>query len=240
MWEPGAFAMMIVWAIIYNWSTKELKFNKRFFVYLIALITTFSTAGYFALIFLLASFYIRKINLLNTMGLALLIFLFSTYVYNLEFISGKINQYSIAYSVKDQETFQTEGTVKVNRFQGGKYAFQRSLKYPLGYGLVSSEEASEDVVHYGTNGLGTLLEMWGIIGFIYLIKLLRQYIHLINNGKISNLTQIFFFIALLIMFFSNPISRNLFVYFIFITPLAMKKIPLKMPSYGELEPMRYP
>jgi hypothetical protein len=238
MWEPGAFAMMLVWAIIYNWSTKELKFDKRFFIYLIALLTTFSTAGYFALIFLLASFYFRKISLLNIMGLALLVFLFSTYVYKLEFISGKINQYNIAYSENTENKNISIGTVKVNRFQGGKYALQRTLKFPLGYGLVSSEEASEDVVRYGTNGLGSLLEMWGIIGFIYLILLLRKYIQEVNNGKVSNIAQTFFLIAILIMFFSNPISRNLFVYFIFITPLALKKISIKRRLQLQLKPMR--
>ena len=55
MWEAGSFAMIIVWAIIFNWLTLGAKFDKRFFIYLTALITTFSTAGYFALFFILVA-----------------------------------------------------------------------------------------------------------------------------------------------------------------------------------------
>ena len=93
MWEPGAFSLMIIWSIIYNWlKSDKMVFNFRMWVYIIALITTFSTAGYFALIFLLLGYYFKKVSFTNialTIGSVLI---FYTVVYELDFISGKIRQ----------------------------------------------------------------------------------------------------------------------------------------------------
>lgn len=59
MWEPGAFAMICIIAIIYRSIVYGVKIDKYLIIYVIAILTTMSTAGYLALALYLL-FYIRN------------------------------------------------------------------------------------------------------------------------------------------------------------------------------------
>lgn len=223
MWEPGAFAMMIVWALVYNWLTKGARYDKRTLIYIIALITTFSTAGYLALLFLLVAFYIKKISFINTVLLSVVAAVFYLYVYQLTFMGEKINQNTDSLNENIIHNKSGQKTIKVSRFQGGYYALLKTSKYPLGYGLVTEKDFTDEVQIYGTNGLGSLLVMWGIPAFIYLIFLLWKYFKTLNIFNVNKFTLILLFCALMVMFFSNPIAGSVFVSLMFITPLTFNK-----------------
>lgn len=229
MWEPGAFAMIIIWAMIYNWTSIESKLNRKLWVYLVALVTTFSTAGYLALVYVISAFYIKRFRLVNIFLLGATLFVFASYVYRLDFISGKINEYFEVYQDNNisYSQLRESNVVKVNRFQGGQQALIRTLQYPVGYGIVSQSDFSEDEIIYGTNGLGSLLEMWGVAGFILLMVLLWKYLLTIQKTEIGKTSRLLFFIALLIMFFSNPVQRNVFAYLIFIYPFLFQATRIK-------------
>lgn len=218
MWEPGGMAMMLVWAIIFNLLQDGFRFNRRFLVYSLALLLTSSTAGYGAYALILMSKYIKKLSFINLLTIVLFAFIFNFAYSRLEFVSGKINTYSEEF---EQDKFGERGNnnQKVNRFQGGVTALIRTINYPLGYGLVSANDLEDMDYSYGVNGLGSLLEMWGIIGFVFLIYQMYKYMNVINTSSSSSLSLAFLFIALLIPFFSNPISRFLLVYMIVITPM---------------------
>jgi len=222
MWEPGAFAMIIVWGIIYNWYKNGLKFNRKTLVYIIALLTTFSTAGYLAMLFLFLGFNFRRANPVNFLYAVLTLLVFTFYLYELEFLSGKIEGYFSTFSRGSLVYNQDNLIVKGNRFQGIEYSVLRTIKYPFGHGLSSLEEqAGGQTVLYGTNGLGMLLEMWGVLGFIFLMFLFKNYFRVISNGGINAISAICFFLALVILFFSNPIARNLLFYFIIMSTIAL-------------------
>lgn len=232
MWEPGAFAMILIWAIIYNWSVWGNKKLYRVYVYIIALLTTFSTAGYLALILVISGYTFNRLRPFNFLILIVLNIIFYTTVYELDFMKDKIDFYTMRF--QEDPTGKT-GYLgqKVNRFQGGGAALIRTLKYPMGYGVISYEDRNDINYSYGTNGLGSLLEMWGIPLFIYLMYLLWKYIVRINIQKYSFITSIMFFVAFLIMFFSNPIARNLLFYLLVIT--ATTKIT---PQSNSLRPYK--
>lgn len=223
MWEPGSFALMITWAIIYNWlRSDKMVFNTRIVIYFFALATTFSTAGYFAFFILIMAFLIRRLSFLNIalmIGSALFLY---TVIYQLNFISGKIETYS--------ETFAEDPTGeggytgrKVNRFQGGVAAVIRTIESPFGYGLVSVNDTKDEDYEYGTNGLASMLEMWGFFLFPILIFLIYKSLKVLNKGHRKTITIWLFFLALMIEFFSNPIHRNLLVYFLIMTPIVFPK-----------------
>lgn len=221
MWEPGGFAMILIVALIYHLLTQGYIFNRKTIVYIISILTTFSTAGYFALIVLLSGFVLRKITVMNIVIVGVVIVLFSVYAYRLEFISGKVDTYFTQFE-KDPTGELGNSEKKVNRFQGGFTAAIRTLKYPIGYGLISFNDTGDNEYSYGTNGLGSLLEMWGVLGFGFLILNMRRFIELLNSFHTSKLTIYLLLLALLIVFFSNPISRFVLVYFIIMTPIVMK------------------
>jgi len=225
MWEPGAFAMMIIWAIVFNWHTKGLQLNIRFVIYTIALATTLSTAGYLAFFVLITAFYVNKMTFKNGIVITLASIMFIFYIYKLNFMEAKLNKYVEYYEADVKPYHKDYEVVKVNRLQIVKYDVKEVLKYPFGYGY---GEKSEIV---GTNGLSTLLKIWGIPIFIFIIFLMRRYLNLFKLHHMKKLTIIILLIGILMMFFSNPIARNVFVYFILLTPLMFKERKIKYEEF---------
>jgi hypothetical protein len=226
MWEPGGYSLIIIWAIIYNLRNNGNKLDRKIIIYIIALVTTFSTAGYLAVVFVVMSVYLKKLTLPNIVMISLLSAFYIFYVYRLEFVSEKIDSYITGYQDNELKYDVDGGYIKVNRLRAAVYAFQDAARFPTGYGVIKKSDISEtEVVIYGTNGLGSLLVLWGFPMFIYLMVLTRRYISVISTEKINVFNANLLYAAILIMFFSNPISQNIFVYFIFFTPLVIKKIP---------------
>lgn len=133
-------------------------------------------------------------------------------------MSGKVDKYMVAIDKGEASYSEGYNAIKLNRFQIALYDIKRVYKYPFGYGsLDRTGLEGKDVV--GTNGLSGLLRMWGAPAFIYMIILLSRYLFLLNFSQLSKLSIYFLLAGLLIMFFSNPLSRNIFIYLILITPL---------------------
>ena len=222
MWEPGAFAMMIIWALVYTDITSSCSVKKRI-IYILALATTFSTAGYLAFFVLLISNYFKKnTSLLKVLVVSITLFMFYFYIYDLEFMSKKIEYYATAYEENKLIYSPTYELIKVNRLQSLYYILQDLIKFPLGKGRVLNTDFSSQPIIYGTNGLGHLLVMWGIPIFIYMMILVKRYLTIYNFSNTSNHRLIFLMIAMLIMFFSNPIEKNVFIYLILFSPLIFR------------------
>jgi hypothetical protein len=222
MWEPGAYAMILIWAIIFNWQTKTKTLNSRILTYIIVLLSTFSTAGYLALFNILVANYSRKFSLSNVVILLVVNIVFVNYIYKLDFVGKEISQYIEAYNEQYLSYSDTYQAIKVNRFEIVEYDVKKTLSYPIGYGVVSKEDYSGESDIVGVNGLSALLVMWGIPVFIFLIVLMKRYLSYFNYNNTNKLTIYLFLTGLLMMFFSNPVSRNVFVYLIFLTPIFFK------------------
>ena len=63
--EPGVFQAYIIIALIFQMSFSSIFQKKRMIVYIITIITTFSTTGYIALVFVMILFIIKKPSLIN-------------------------------------------------------------------------------------------------------------------------------------------------------------------------------
>lgn len=221
MWEPGSFAMIIIWALVYNALRRDkFLFSMRFFIYSIALFTTLSTAGYLAYFVFLAGYYLKKISILNIAMAVLFGLVFYIFIYDLPFISGKLDGYMEVY--EDDPTGQSgHYGRKVNRFQGGITSLLRTYQYPLGYGLISPEDLKDNDFSYGVNGLASLLEMWGIFLFPVIIISIYKSLKVFDNFNSPNFRLALYFVAFLIEFFSNPVSRIIFIYLIIVTPMVL-------------------
>lgn len=147
--EPGAFAVFIVLAIGFNILRNKQLLTKRNVVLSIALITTFSTAGYLSLIALVIAYYTllskKKIG-----GFAILILLVPLFIYisGLPFMTAKIQH---------QYKSQTEVSLNVTtsgRILGARKSILVLKRYPLtGRGLISAskveDRSSEEAAGYG-------------------------------------------------------------------------------------------
>ncbi|NVO08502.1 MAG: hypothetical protein HXX16_00940 [Bacteroidales bacterium] len=228
MWEPGGFALIIIFGMILNWLKNGVNIDKRSVVYTLALITTFSTAGYLALFFLVIAIYIKKITLVNSLIVLSFFGIFGASIYNLGFMSDKINTNIEAYNENESKDSET----KVNRLLGAKNAILRTFRYPTGKGLLSGQDTDllKTDLKDGTNGLGSLLETWGFFVFPFLLYLIYKFMKIYNYANLKRPTIVIFFIAFLIMLFSNPISMAVFLYIIIINALVF---PFKKPADDE-------
>jgi hypothetical protein len=125
--EPGAFAVFLIFSLCFNLIVKDNGYKKKNVILILALITTFSTAGYLALL----SFYIyfgffSKINIgfkiILLFPAAILIgYLF----FYLNFMENKISE-------EYENGTNVASNISVSgRFMGATFAIKTLEKYPL-------------------------------------------------------------------------------------------------------------
>ena len=223
MWEPGAFAMVMVLMIIYNWSAKGFYFSRKIFIYSLLILTTLSTAGYLSLTILFSAFFLKTRKLHISVFAGILITLFFLYSNSLDFIGPKIDSFlndtqkNIIYEQGYGDRYEA------NRISYFLINFSKSLNLPTGYGVVEDVEsffAVQKVV--GVNGLGDILLMWGWVGLFFVVVSIYRFCLKIGYSRISTGGKILFSFAILIVFFSNPIERNPILFLIIFTPYIFK------------------
>jgi len=87
MWEPGAFAMILIILIIYTWCRDGIKIGLRQIVYFVCIITTFSTAGYLAMCILVIIFLSKLKNPITKFALSIIVIAFFISIYNAPFMA---------------------------------------------------------------------------------------------------------------------------------------------------------
>jgi hypothetical protein len=227
MWEPGAFAMILTIAIIYNFLKNGVQMNRHIVIYTIAILTTFSTLGYIALGVLLLLFLIEANNLIYRLCIiGILLYSIVVLIPTVDFLGEKINEYieetqnKVAYPQNLQESESEK--YEVNRLYTFILNFQKTLLIPTGYGATEdtiSNMAKQDLV--GINGLGAIMVSWGFLG------LLVAFISIYKFCSLYEKEHTFIFpalctIAVCIVFFSNPIDRNPIFFLIVLTPYCLR------------------
>ncbi|WP_324721863.1 hypothetical protein [Salinimicrobium sp. HB62] len=223
MWEPGAFAMVLVLMIIYNWCTKGFRFSKRVWIYSILIITTFSTAGYLALAFLLVA-YVQKAKKLHVSVISMvLLIVFVLVGRSMDFLGPKIERF---LSETENNILYEQGYS--NRYEANRVAYflinlTKSIELPTGYGVVEDKESFFSVQKIvGVNGLGDILLMWGWLGLLFVLFSIFKFCSAISTVNLSYFTIFLLSIAILITFFSNPIETNPILFLVVFTPHIFK------------------
>lgn len=205
--EPGAFAYWLVFGIGLNTIIRKKYLNKKNLIMTIALITTFSTAGYLQL-FVLVLFFIIK-SRINLMVKAISVIIFIILSLNLYttvgFLGFKISQHYTA-----QSSVQLEGAYTTGRFIRIRKALAVIEQSPLfGRGIITASAADDPYSKYdaGTATLGIIAHYGLILGFLYYLFLFRGINILIIHNKYSTSYAIFFLITLMM----GGLSQN-FIY----------------------------
>lgn len=191
--EPGRFAIVIILALSINLFTiKKRIFNYENIIYIFTLITTFSTTGYYALIFVFSSrlllFYHKPFNLiLSIITIPLLIF----YINQLEFMWTKV-------------TADMSNIMNYSRFAAMDYHFELISQSPLfGWG-----DHIKDL-ELSPNGLTLLVVRWGILfSVVYFIFLYNGVYRLIDSNRSEKIIQTVVFIVLLLVTFSQTATTE--------------------------------
>lgn len=235
-WEPGRFSSVLVFSFaIYLIRVKNSLgiFSKRGLVYVLTIITTFSTTGYIALLFLLILNLLFKYNSNWNLKFILLgcLIWFVPVVYQLDFIGKKIEM------KMDESDFHTNKNMKwmaksdrvfcVDRFEGLVLdGFNLSESPYLGYGLADKDsyvykEISPYIVT--SNGIIKPLAQWGCVlglAFMFLYaRSTRYYCKLMQYKPVFMLVVI----TLLISVSYNFFNSTLFFAFAFCSLFTSKK-----------------
>ncbi len=229
MWEAGGNAMILTFALIYTLLENGFKINKYVIVYIVAIIFTFSTSGYLALMVILYA-YLIKTNKLRMMKFVLIpIFLYlAVNIFELDFVKGKIVQYE-----KDIDRYALHKTAKVfriNRFGIMKFNLEQSIYSPLGNGVSDSQYLKKKygVIFDGSNTIARVLYIWGYPGlFLMLFIIYRFYFVMFRENRV---VSVLFTVAFSFMLFSNPVEYRpmiftmIFFYFMYYHKKRVKNI----------------
>lgn len=202
-YEPGAYSIALLFALYFNYLLKGNFFNYKTIVFVLALLSTFSTAGYAVLfVILIGMLYNRfKKRPLILVISVLFISYIGYYAYSsLDFMKDKIeNQLSL---IEDKSETRGRFASALNEIKLAK----GNLVFGIGFvdetrfsdSYVSSDEKGS------VNGIFYLISGFGIVFFfIYLIYLYRSFVLLCAFFKRNKITVISFFISVLIVAFTQ-------------------------------------
>lgn len=208
-YEAGAFGTFLIVALILNLIKTKKLLEKKNVVFILAILTTLSTATYISLFILLFFYFTQSKSLWINVVLAPILFILVFEVFSaVPFLRDKIEaEYEASSRQGDNEE-------RIGRIQGGKVDLQYILRSPVfGRGLTSPYAGSN-------NGLTGLALSYGIIGFFLyfylIIKSLKFYCKAnMYNQKFAVFSTISIASVLLgQVLYSKPIFLGLMMMFI--------------------------
>ena len=219
MWEPGAYAMVLIFLIVYNISKYGLQMNTHIKMYSIALFSTFSTLGYLCLFVLVLLFVLRGRNIYLKFVLLLLFFIASTWLINADFLLPKVERFIEAAQAGEVSHQGYRDFYEANRILSFKLLVDKFFIFPLGWGCVRDAISYMSLSHILTvNGLGSILVTWGIFVCSFFIYSIWKFFYQSSNSmQIASVALI----VLLMTFFSNPIENNIFFYVLVFSPYTL-------------------
>lgn len=213
MWEPGAYSCILVFLLVYHFCKIDYKIDKKIIVLSLAIMSTFSTAGYMALFIVYIFFLVKNKELRRKYWFFLPFFLFgfigyAAYFYNTsEFMREKIEEY--IEQDKDTYIWEFEGrrVLRVSRWGIIKISVENALHRPWGEGVYTSEYI---VKKYGPvegpSAIAEILRQWGWLGLVLLCLVLYDF--RIGLQKVGLVMLLSMFVVLS----SNPFLFKYLIY----------------------------
>lgn len=192
-WEPGAFAVFLCIALLFNIIRTGKMVNRKNILFIVAILTTLSTAGYIALAAIFGGFYTIKRGFLNKVMVLLLVVISGFLFSRLDFLEQKINQ-NIDIAEKTTSS----------RFGSALADYKLFVESPLvGWGRGDARYGEKKVTRFTieehrNNGIFILLATYGIILTVIYFFLIYKSINALV--KYRNFTSWFSFISMCVIF----------------------------------------
>lgn len=210
-WEPGANAGFTLLALFFNMFIFNKKLSdKKNLLFIAVVISTLSTAGFIALIFLLFinPQYRTKIPL--KIASFICFFLVAQYAFTtFDFLGTKLIEQINNFSA---------GNAHTSRFASARLDLETFQKYPFGFSSLDLRGGLRDEDDFRTNGVFILLSNYGIILFIFYFVLsyigIKRAFKFVNPLSKPRLDSIYFIsFIILISLSENYFERPLFMCF---------------------------
>lgn len=210
-WEPGAFGGYLMLALIFNTLLHRTLFKKQNIIYVAALLTTFSTTTYLALlVFVMGYFFIHIKNPIIKWG-SLIIFFITAFIgyQKIDFLGEKISKE--LKETKYQALKKGGDTRMASAYLDLKEIGENAVTLFFGRGShPDTRIQGPDKEVLRTNGITDLLARFGLIFFVFtIVALFLSYRHLASAGSNKNQLAALALITTLILSFSE-------IYFIYL------------------------
>ena len=208
-WEPGIYSVFINLALIFNLIKEKKIMGKKNIVLILALISTFSTAGYLAFFLLVFSYYIINQTFIRKIILsAIIIPLALSLYYSLDFLSRKV-----------EENIDLAGTTTSSRFGSALADYNDFITSPyIGWGRGVMRYGGKSFAFFSgdqhrNNSVTDLLASYGIFIFIlYFYSYYSSLKTLCINYKFKTQFAILALMVILTLGFSQSIFLRPFFY----------------------------
>jgi len=240
-WEPGRYAIMLIFAIFFNLQRNNFNpKSKNLWILLIALLSTQSTTGIFVS-FLLIFYTLLNIRKIEILSLFVIAGIFLALFINEENFSKKVknnwfqNYSDLEYHIDKKSISNDESTTGFQRFDAATIQLINFIHDPiLGYGI-NKENSYVDKFYSNnikaTNGLIGTFSIYGFIITLFLyFQLFKTSIYLSHfyNRKGS---FIFFLVFLLNSFSYFLINVPMFLSFVLYNYFENTTIPMQKLIY---------
>lgn len=172
-WEPGPFSVYLALAL-YVMAQKQGVKSFKFWVLVVAIITTFSTTGYFALAVILLYPTTLKIKVSYRIPLFLILLIIFGMVFNqAEFMRDKIiYQAEVIEQLEDTSIADIDYLERSGRVSGIIAGISNLLRYP--FGVAGNRELSVRSIAHLVSGIGSILTDFGIFSIMIFLILLKS------------------------------------------------------------------
>jgi len=207
-WEPGAFAVFLNVAILFNVMSNKKLFDKKNILFIISVATTLSTAGYLALFFIVTAVYlIVNPSLKKVFILIPMIFFFTIFIINMSFLLPKIKD-NVIIAENDN----------TSRFGSAYSDYQLIYKNPIiGYGKDIQNKFGTSTWNlkkmHRNNGITNFMTEWGLIIFVfYFANCKKSFNNICLYYQSNKNLSVVMLITILLSGFSEAIFQYTFFY----------------------------
>ena len=201
-WEPGAFQTFINIALLIELSKEEAEYNyKRVVVYIITIITTYSTTGYITMMLILLTLFFKrsKSNSMKKFVLFLTVALLLALYFGQDYLFGKVlnnGQSTVFGKIANYMSGGQVQSVSV-RYYAITKPIEAFFKSPI---IGNGRNGLAKELYYYTNGMNTctFINWFAIYGVLYGTIMLWGTFNF--SRKLSNNNKLLSFWYLLILF----------------------------------------
>lgn len=213
-WEPGAFQAYLNIAIAFELFSKSPNF-KRLNIFLLALITTFSTTGYIALLILIFAYamFSNKVPNGKWLKVILIVFIIAFILVVIKFASHPSNPFMKIVHFYNEQEWDGSGDITSAsvRFFAIVLPIQAFLEKPLfGYGY----NGLTQYTLLFTNGMNTctMINWFAIYGVFFGLMMFYGYYKLTSNICNNSLARKILFVFFFIVMMSENFAANAFFF----------------------------
>ena len=250
-WEPAAFGCFLIIALLLNLSLNKFRFDKKSYILIAGIITTFATTDYLALLILFFLVYRYKVPKIDAWAV-LIILAFAIIVVTLPILGSKISDtyyedMDDLNRLKFLATYYKHNNMQIplNRFSSMVYIFDN-----FGASLILGVSNKYDVIlnkSYSiniSNGIFDFLAKFGLVGLVYL---LYSYSKFFIRYVLKVEYVIYCILILLVLSFGEPIlTLPIVLVFLFMEvdqngfskPPEKKKSKFNLPPLENLPPIK--